>query len=285
MASPQSDYQISIMSRDEIQIAINWASAEGWNPGLDDAGSFYAADSTGFLIGRINNEPIATISAVKYGTSFGFIGLYIVEENHRRKGYGIQIWQQALDSLKGRNIGLDGVVAQQENYKKSGFKLAHRNIRFAGISQQKLSKFSKIVDLATVKYSDLLEYDLSFFPAQRDNFLKAWINQPNCHALAIIENSKLSGYGVIRACRQGYKIGPLNAESKDLATELFDALTAKIPTGSSVYLDTPEPNVQAIEIAQTNGMTPSFETARMYTGEFPEMPLEKIFGITTFELG
>jgi hypothetical protein len=28
-----------------------------------------------------------------------------------------------------------------------------------------------------------------------------------------------------------------------------------------------------------------FETARMYTSDFPQLPLEKIFGVTTFELG
>lgn len=112
-----------------------------------------------------------------------------------------------------------------------------------------------------------------------------WINQPNGHAIGIVENTKLSAYGVIRACQTGYKIGPLNAENKDLANELFNALISKVPVGSAIYLDTPEPNTQAIELAQRYDMEPSFETARMYTGSFPEISLDKIFGITTFELG
>jgi len=32
-------------------------------------------------------------------------------------------------------------------------------------------------------------------------------------------------------------------------------------------------------------MKPMFETARMYTKEEPEAPLNKVFGVTTFELG
>ena len=40
------------------------------------------------------------------------------------------IWNAAMDSLAGRNVGLDGVVAQQDNYRKSGFRLAYRNVRF-----------------------------------------------------------------------------------------------------------------------------------------------------------
>ncbi len=285
MSSEPSDYKISVMSRYEVQIAINWASIEGWNPGLCDADCFYAADPQGFFIGKINDQPVATISAVRYGATFGFIGLYIVESNFRRKGYGIRIWNKALGHLKGRNVGLDGVVSQQEHYKKSGFTLAHRNIRFAGLSRNPGRTPAKIVNLAALSFADVATYDRDFFPEKRDNFLRAWINQPNCRALGIMENNKLHGYGVIRACQTGYKIGPLNAESADLAAGLFDALVSTIPSDSTVYLDTPEQNVKAVELAQARGMKPSIETARMYTGEFPGLPLDKVFGITSFELG
>lgn len=33
------------------------------------------------------------------------------------------------------------------------------------------------------------------------------------------------------------------------------------------------------------GLAPVFETARMYRGAMPRLPLERIFGITSFELG
>jgi len=32
-------------------------------------------------------------------------------------------------------------------------------------------------------------------------------------------------------------------------------------------------------------MKPVFETARMYTGAAPDLPLPKLFGVTSFELG
>ena len=72
-------YHIRVMTRPEVDLAVDWAAAEGWNPGLADAECFYAADPDGFLIGLLGDEPVATISAVKYGKSFGFIGLYIVK--------------------------------------------------------------------------------------------------------------------------------------------------------------------------------------------------------------
>jgi ribosomal protein S18 acetylase RimI-like enzyme len=99
-----------------MDIAIDWAAAEGWNPGLYDADCFRAADPDGFLVGLLGDEPVATISVVKYGDSFGFLGFYIVKPAYRGQGYGRQIWDAGLAYLKGRTVGLDGVLAQQGNY-------------------------------------------------------------------------------------------------------------------------------------------------------------------------
>ena len=57
-------YTIRSMRRDEIDMAIAWAAAEGWNPGLHDAAAFHAADAEGFLIGELDGEPVATILPV-----------------------------------------------------------------------------------------------------------------------------------------------------------------------------------------------------------------------------
>jgi hypothetical protein len=76
---------IRTMTRDEIDLALEWAAAEGWNPGWHDAAAFHAADPEGFLIGHERGEPVALISAVRYGGSFGFIGFYIVRPDRRAR--------------------------------------------------------------------------------------------------------------------------------------------------------------------------------------------------------
>src|SRR5687768_5578121 len=97
-------YQIRRMTRQEIATAIDAAAAEGWNPGLHDATCFYAADPDGFLMGLLDDVPIATISVVKYGALFGFLGLYIVHPAHRGKGYGLELWNAGLAYLGERTI-------------------------------------------------------------------------------------------------------------------------------------------------------------------------------------
>ncbi len=77
------NYEIRTMTRPEFDTAIEWAAAEGWNPGLHDAATFHGADPDGFLVGLIDGEPIASIFAVKYGATFAFIGGYIVKPEWR----------------------------------------------------------------------------------------------------------------------------------------------------------------------------------------------------------
>ena len=278
-------YTIRTMSRRDIDVAIEWAAKEGWNPGLHDADCYFEADPNGFFIGLLGDEPIATISAIKYDDNFGFLGFYIVKPEYRGKGYGIQIWKTGLKYLEGLNIGLDGVVAQQENYKKSGFKLAYRNIRYEGIGGGNIPQNSEIEELSTLPFEIIDTYDQLFFPANRSKFTRSWISQPERHALGIMDNDKLSGYGVIRKCRNGYKIGPLFADNPELAESLFQSLKSKVSLSERIFLDTPELNQAAVALAEKYKMKVSFETARMYTGNFPDMPLNRLFGVASFEIG
>jgi len=281
----QSEFTIETMSSSEVEIAVEWAAQEGWNPGLHDAQSFFAADPNGFLIGKMRGEPIATISVVKYSESFGFLGLYIVKPQYRGKGYGIQIWNAGLEYLAGCNVGLDGVIEQQGNYKKSGFQLAYRNIRYEGVSEGLSSNVEKVVNLSSLPLEVIASYDRDFFPASRLEFLQSWINQPKCVPLGFLQDGKLAGYGVSRACLKGYKIGPLFADSPQIAEALFVALKASLPPGQPIYLDIPEVNKEALDLVKRHAMQPVFETARMYTKEAPHLTLERLYGVTTFELG
>src|SRR5258708_18869857 len=126
------DLHIRVMRPDEIALAADWAAAEGGNPGLDEAACFVTVDPDGFFIGELDGAAAATISCVNYDERFAFLGFYIVRGDVRGRGYGLRMWNAAIAHAPGRTIGLDGVVAQQENYRKSGFQLAYANIRYGG---------------------------------------------------------------------------------------------------------------------------------------------------------
>lgn len=292
-------YSIKQMSRKDLELALDWAVQEGWNPGLFDADCFYQTDPQGFFMGFLDNEPVSSISAVAYDDNFGFLGFYIVKPKYRGKGYGKRIWNHAINYLKTQNIGLDGVVSQQENYKKSGFKLAYRNIRFQGKSKRLTCLKTPgrwpnellpgggvyTIPLSSIPFDDVLNYDNKFFPVARPQFLKNWLKLPESKSLGVMKNDKLSGFGTIRKCKNGFKIGPLFTDDENMAEQLFLELSSFPKPDSDIFLDVPKPNKKALNLAYKYKMKSVFETARMYTKKSPTIPLDKIFGITSFELG
>lgn len=281
-----AEFSIRNMTQDEVQdIALEWAAAEGWNPGLHDAPCFYSADSDGFFVGFLDEEPVACISAVAYNRDYGFVGFFIVKKEYRGRGFGKEMWETAMDYLHTQNIGLDGVLEQQSNYINSGFSLAHRNIRWEGKAQKCEQKFREIFKLSKVPLDEVIRYDSNLFHVSRAQFLSCWIRQPESFAFVAMLDANIGGYGVIRKCVNGYKIGPLFANNADLAEKLFLSLINAVEPGVQVFLDTPDANELAITLVKRYGMHSVFETARMYTKGLPKIDISKVYGLTSFELG
>lgn len=269
------------LDAEEVHLAVEWARQEGWNPGRHDAASFHAADPGGFLTALHVGEPAAVVSLVRYGGTFAFLGLYICRPDLRGQGYGYRAWEAAIEQAGDRVIGLDGVPAQQANYARSGFRLAWRNTRYETTGGGELPP--DLIDLDEIPFAMVAGYDADTFEAERHDFLRAWIAQPGARRLGIVRDGRLAGWGLLRPCAVGFKIGPLMADDADIAAQLLDGLRAAAE--GPVYLDVPEPNVEAMRLVESRGMTPCFETARMYKGEAPPIEIGKVFGVTSFELG
>ncbi len=274
--------QVRPMRTDEIAMAVDWAAAEGWNPGLADAECFARVAAEGFLVGEVDGEPAAVISAVNHDDRFAFLGFYIVRPDLRGRGYGMRLWQAALAHAGTRTMGLDGVVEQQGAYAKSGFELAYSNIRYGGVPTE-VQTSRTTVPLSEVSFEDIVADDARVFPATRPFFWLSWLEPPKHFGRAVLRDDKLVAWGVIRPCRRGRKIGPLVADDREAAEAVFSALVGE--EGGEVFLDVPQPNAAAVALAQAHGLSPVFETARMYSGPVRPIALERIFGVTTFELG
>jgi len=276
------------MSRPELDILVEWAAGEGWNPGLHDADIFWATDPEAFIAAELEGELIGGGSIVSYGGQFGFMGFFIVHPDFRSRGIGNHLWHERLRRLIARLdepavIGMDGVFDMQAWYARGGFRFAGRDLRFE-LTADATAVRERVIDLSTVPFPLVDAYDQRHFPAPRSDFLRRWIASPGSHARGVMEDRKLVAYGVIRPCVSGYKIGPLFANRPGLARDVLHALCSQVP-GQAVYLDVPEVNSEAMALARAEGMTEVFGCAKMYYGPAPKLPEHEIFGVTTFELG
>jgi ribosomal protein S18 acetylase RimI-like enzyme len=281
------------MTRIEVDELVSWAAREGWNPGLHDADLFWATDPAAFIAADLHGELIGGGAITSYDGEFGFMGFFIVRPEYRGRGLGNTLWHARRDRLlsrlrPGAGIGLDGVFAMQSFYAAGGFVFSHRNMRFrTEIPLQPATSpvdHEDIVPLAAVPFEQVLDYDRTCFPALRPTFLRGWVSQPDALALGCRRDGTLRGYGVVRRCREGCKIGPLFADDAFAAEALYAHLT-QFAAGGPLYLDAPENNAAAIEFVREHGMIEVFGCARMYLGPPPVLAHERVFGVTTFELG
>ncbi len=270
------------MTCQELGTILEWAAAEGWNPGTGDAPAFHAADPEGFFVSEVDGALAAAISVVNHSDSFAFLGLYICHPDHRGQGIGLALWQHALQHAGDRTIGLDGVPAQQENYRRSGFRPAAETSRFEGALAA--APDDRLRPAATSEIPELIDLANASAGYAMDVFLSGWLaDTDGRHTLVLESDGRIAGFATCRRCLRGSKIGPLVADTQETAEALLHAISAQIP-GEYFVIDIPNDMTALAEHCRTIGMACSFSTARMYRGT-PPTAATGIRTIATLELG
>ncbi len=271
-----------------VRELVNWAEKEGWNPGPYDAEVYYHTDPDGFYGFFLDGELIAGGAIISYNGLFGFMGLFIVKPEYRTHGIGRKLWYQRRDLLlerlnKGAAIGMDGVIDMQSFYARGGFSIAFRDERYERIGGQ-FSIDDHISRPEDGDLSSIFSYDTRHFGYPREEFLSRWIQIPGNRVFKYSRDNIIAGYAILRKAAKGYKICPLFADDDLIAEELYKACL-DAAGGEAVYIDIPVINPGAVNLVKKYEATYVFECARMYYGRPTSIDWNKIFGITTFELG
>ncbi|RNC85660.1 MAG: GNAT family N-acetyltransferase [Balneola sp.] len=279
---------LRLLDLEGVKTLVGWAMEEGWNPGKHDYEAFYKADPDGFYGFFYKDRLIAGGAIVSYSGNYGFMGLFIVHPDFRGKGIGNKLWYLRRDKLierlnKGAIIGMDGVVAMQPFYQKGGFEIAFIDERYECIGKS-FPVSENISNIEPEEFYLILEFDTKCFGYERAQFLSKWFKLPDSQFFKYSNGDEIDGYAVIREVESGYKIGPLFANNEIVAQELYKACLNSV-IGDPVYLDIPTTNKGALELVKKYDAKYVFECARMYYGGNPEVDINRVFGITTFELG
>jgi GNAT superfamily N-acetyltransferase/ribosomal protein S18 acetylase RimI-like enzyme len=277
------------MDQTEVEAAVAWADREGWEPGLTDAGPFFAADPDGFYATEVDGRIVATISAVRCSPRLAFLGFYIVEPGVRGTGLGKPLFDEILRRYDGLTLGGDAVPEQVANYESMGFEVAYRNARYssAGLPDDQDAPL-QARSAMDVDFDALVEFDGNHCFGPRPEFLKQWIGGPGRDSVVTTDSGgAVTGFAASRRTSLGHRIGPVFADAGDgdhrIAESLIRTLAGRLE--GRIAVDVPQPNRAAVELLESFGMERSFETARIYRGPAPDLPLPNIYGITSLELG
>lgn len=290
----------SAMQHHEVTELAEWAAAEQWNPGVADIEIAWRVDPAAFVAVRDGADMVGAGTVFSYEGRCGFMGLFIVRPEFRGHGLGTALWYRRRELMlqrlqPGAAIGMDGVFAMVPFYERGGFRLAYRDLRFDGIAPQQSqvsggewSEFlrgnERIVDLGVISFDVVAAFDDRHTMAPRQRFLSEWLSAPGVRGAALMANEALVGMAVLRPCRTGYRFGPVHADEARHAEALVRSLLEQV-AGEAVQIDVPEPNAAALDLVARLGMRESFGCARMYYGTPPMLPVDRIFGVTSFEFG
>ena len=269
------------MSLEELRTVLDWAADEGWNPGLDDAEAFHAADPEGFFIALDGGAPVAAISVVNHSDVFAFLGLYLCRPDYRGRGIGFRLWQTAIAHAGDRTIGLDGVPDQQENYARSGFVHAGGTTRYSGRVSGQVERMMRGAKRDEIP--GLVSLEAAASGHQKPAYLTPWFKGGDTRATYVLGDKNLTrGFATIRRCRAGAKIGPLISDDPDIAERMIRHLAAEFCP--DIMIDIPSSSASLDSLCQSLGLEPGFQTARMYRGTMLQ-PGSPVYAVATLELG
>ncbi|MAS28485.1 GNAT family N-acetyltransferase [Synechococcus sp. UW105] len=289
--------KIRTINRADVPLMTSWARQEGFAPGKGDVGIYRHTDRQGLWVGCLGGEPIGCIAGVRYNLVYGFIGLYIVRPDHRGQGYGKELWQHALDHLESvACIGLEAAEDRIDDYSRWGFQPASPTIRWRTTAAPTLGSSPDLPmpdGLRLLSGDAIPEPALQIYDAQRElsprpHFLSDWLHHPAGSVVALLDQHQAChGFARIRPCLlidgEGWRIGPLLADSPELAELLIRALLQDHP--GVVIIDSPGGNPFASPLMERIGFEPFARTLRMYRGRIPNQGLEDVYGLACLELG
>ncbi len=291
--------KIRPLKPNDIPRVTQWSRAEGFAPGAGDVGIYRHTDRQGLWVGCLGGQPIGCIAGVRYNASYGFIGLFLVLKEHRGNGYGVKLWEHALDHLIDLPcIGLEAAPDRIHDYSGWGFEPSSTTTRWQWVGDGNLlgdiSSSNCELDGLTILEGKSIPsrivqtYDAQREPSPRPHFLSDWLNHPAGRVLALVDDSeKCHGFGRIRPCLlrrgEGWRIGPLLADTPKLAELLLRQLIRSHP--GVVLFDAPGKNPFASQLLRRLGFEETSQTLRMYKGSQPPISMNDVYGLACLELG
>jgi GNAT superfamily N-acetyltransferase len=268
----------------DLDFAYKMVSTEEWNDREADLRRMLNCEPEGCFIAEVDDEPAGHVFSIGY-EKLGWIGLLIVDANHRNKGIATMLMERAMDYLLGHGletIKLEAVPEVVRLYRKLGFVDEYDSLRFVGTSRKQATLKSQCTNINRTE--DLLEigrFDAEYFGADRTKVLSRLCKEFPELCLVSRSKSGVNGYIMCREAAVGYKLGPWVCKPKNRpeATMLLTACLSKTKQGEKVYIGVPALNTTAVEILHELDFQQCSESIRMRCGKELHDCIDGIFAI------
>ncbi|WP_122091197.1 GNAT family N-acetyltransferase [Halalkalicoccus subterraneus] len=227
---------IDRLSTDDIDDAWRLSSQVGWNQTKDDWQRLLELFPSTCFAGRLDGDLVATSTLATYG-DVGWIGMVLVDEAYRRRGYGSELFERALAA--GHDgaldvIGLDATDAGREVYRQYGFETTVGIDRWAGPLRRPVTDGIQGYDDDSVRVEPIetagpiADFDRTHVGTDRRVLLEHVIGADDSAALCVNRGGRVRGYAVVRSGRRRKQVGPLVAVDDTDTSALLSGVAKRV---------------------------------------------------------
>nr|POE72428.1 hypothetical protein CFP56_12301 [Quercus suber] len=197
------------------------------------------------LIDKIKNVPVGHVGAIVHSNKIGWISAFVIDEAHRGKGLGRELFRAAMIDARDndcRMIGLDAVAEQRGTYGRRGFiesQLGTVHIMSRPLVVEKPIRdltnrtgTGHIVSLREVPQSLLVQHELKYTGLERGELWtdRHMFGRPDVAGYALVTKKTpesvddILAWALTRRCFEGFRIGPLYAQNEVSAKVVLEAV-------------------------------------------------------------
>jgi GNAT superfamily N-acetyltransferase len=234
----ESDLLIEPLRPDDIPDALRLSTQAGWNQTARDWARVLEGSLDGAFAGRADGALVATSSVVEYGAQAAWIGMVLVDEASRGRGFGKRMLRAAVEHCArnvGEAFGLDATDLGRPLYLKMGFVDVAPIDRWAGV----LREGTIAHPLAWLEGEVLRESaarDREACGTDRTALLRHLRSDEETAAWAVLEDGRPAAWAFLRRGRLSWHLGPVVAPSAGHFGTLLAAAAAEL-RGSPVIVD------------------------------------------------
>ena len=254
--------EIRLLFESDIPAAMRLKEAAGWNQTEADWRRLLSLAPNGCFAAVSNGRLVGTTTTTVYD-ELAWIGMVLVDPQHRRQGIAAQLMNVALDYLKDKvdTIKLDATALGQPVYEKFGFEVESAVERWTGNATGRETQSPSAMDRAA-----LLNLDRLAFNADRSKLIERLIDEA-CVAPVLIgaAHGALSGYALARSGTRKTYVGPVVANDPRVIETLLDQMLSQL-AGRDVYIDINKECIDDTRLLSDRGFVKERDLIRMVKG-------------------
>jgi len=282
---------LRVMTKLDVPAGLRLNTLAGWNQTAADWHRFLDTSPNGCFVAEIDGRVVGTATTISYQNRFAWIGMVLVDSDHRNRGIGTQLLNRTieyLDHSKEPTMKLDATPQGQPLYAKLGFVREfelERWILRRPPGTVVANAHSTYPPPTGAPFESILTADQNVFGADRSFLLRSLHDDCPDFAMAIWGNGSPQGYAFGRRGLFADHLGPWMANSRLAAEQLLQQFLAR-SSRETLIVDCLTANPVAVDLLRACGFVSSRPLTRMVRGPnaYPGKPAS-LFAILGPEFG